>query len=431
MRLAIFTSHFPGRINTFFARDVRGLIDAGIEVEVFVTHPLDPELWRHVPDVLSAEVLPRERVHHSSFSGSVATALTWPRTWRHTPALVGMTASALGHGLTPFVKTAYVVPKAMAWARRHRSRFDHVLAYWGNYPATCAYAFHRAAGGAVPFSMFLHAGTDLYRSRVYLAQKLRYADNIVVVCDFNRQFLKSTYPAVFDQLAPKIYLHHLGVDVGAVQFSPSGREANRILAVGGLHPAKGFDDLLRAVAELRRRGRSLETVIVGGGPEAKALERLAHELGLGAAVQFTGWQSSEDVLVHMRRAALLVHPSIGLGDAVPTVIKEAMAVGTPVIGSAVAGIPELLDDGRCGVLTPPRNPRALADAIASLLDAPDRRQALAVAARARVEAHFNQTRNGVALADRLRRTERPVPVARRAGARMGSGPAWRKPGLTP
>jgi glycosyltransferase involved in cell wall biosynthesis len=268
----------------------------------------------------------------------------------------------------------------------------------------------------VPFSIFLHAGTDLYRSRVHLVRKLRYADNIVVVCEFNRQFLKSTYPSVFEQLAPKVYLHHLGVDVDALPFCPSGRQPNRIVAVGGLHPAKGFDDLLRAAADLHRRGRLLETVIVGGGPEARSLERLAQRLGLGAAVQFTGWQSSEDALDHMRRAALLVHPSIGLGDAVPTVIKEAMALGTPVIASAVAGIPELLDDGRCGVLTPPRNPRALADAIASLLDAPDRRRELAVAARARVEEQFNQARNGVALADRLRRTERPVTVARRAGA---------------
>jgi len=416
MRLAIFTSHFPGRINTFFARDVRGLVDAGIDVEIFVTHPLDPELWRHVPDVLSAEVLPRDRVHHRSFSGSLANALTWPRTWRHVPALAGMTASALGHGLTPFAKSAYVMPKAIEWARRHGSRFDHVLAYWGNYPATCAYVFHRVAARPVPFSMFLHAGTDLYRSRVHLVRKLRYADNIVVVCEFNRQFLKSTYPAVFDELAPKVYLHHLGVDVGALPFCPSGRPENRLVAVGGLHPAKGFDDLLRAAAELHRRGRAFETFIVGGGPEARSLGRLAERLGLGAAVRFLGWQSPEVALDQMRRATLLVHPSIGLGDAVPTVIKEAMAVGTPVIASAVAGIPELLDDGRCGMLTPPRNPRALADAIASLMDAPDRRQAYAVAARARVEAHFNQSRNGLALADRLRRTERPMTMARRASA---------------
>ena len=72
----------------------------------------------------------------------------------------------------------------------------------------------------------------------------------------------------------------------------------------------------------------------------------------------------------MRRATLLVHPSIGLGDAVPTVIKEAMALGTPVVASAVAGIPELLDEGRCGVLTPPRDPVALSEAMERLLDAP-------------------------------------------------------------
>ncbi|HXV87317.1 MAG TPA: glycosyltransferase family 4 protein, partial [Gemmatimonadales bacterium] len=97
-------------------------------------------------------------------------------------------------------------------------------------------------------------------------------------------------------------------------------------------------------------------------------------------------------------------PSTGLGDGLPNVIREAMALGTPVIASDVAGIPEALDDGRCGVLVPPRDVGALAGAIGQLLDDPVRRRSLASRARTRTEDQFDMWRNGARLAEVLRST---------------------------
>jgi glycosyltransferase involved in cell wall biosynthesis len=99
---------------------------------------------------------------------------------------------------------------------------------------------------------------------------------------------------------------------------------------------------------------------------------------------------------------------------VPTVIKEAMALGTPVIGSTAVGIPELLDHGHCGLLVPERQPDQLADAIALLLRRGDLREELARAGRAFAERTFDLWRNGQRLADLLRATKRgaaPVPSA--------------------
>ncbi|MCC7124221.1 MAG: glycosyltransferase [Acidobacteria bacterium] len=411
MRLAVFTSQFPGRVNTFFARDLRGLIDAGVDVEVFATHPLEADLWKFVPDELSSAVLPRHKVHHASIARSVRTGMTWPAAWRRATDVAAVSAAAVPHGPTAVAKSAYVMAKALAWAREHGSRFDHVLAYWGNYAGTCAYVFQQAAGGRLPFSTFLHAGTDLYRSRVYLRQKLQHADNIIVVCEFNREFLRSVYPSTFSRLAPKIYLHHLGLDLAATRFTPGPRPPRHIVAAGGLHPMKGFDDLVRAVAQLPNDNGAANLTFVGGGPEEGRLRDLAASLGIADRVRFAGWQSPAAVLRHIAEGTVLVHPSSGLGDAVPTVIKEAMAVGTPVIASAVAGIPELLDEGRCGALVPPRQPAQLADAIALLLNDEPRRLAYAAAARARAEALFCQARNGAALADYLRRTPSRQVVA--------------------
>ena len=81
-----------------------------------------------------------------------------------------------------------------------------------------------------------------------------------------------------------------------------------------------------------------------------------------------GWLRPADVKAEMEGATVFVHPSNGLGDAVPTVIKEAMALGVPVVASNTAGIPELLDGGKCGILVPPRNVIALADAVQKLVN---------------------------------------------------------------
>jgi glycosyltransferase involved in cell wall biosynthesis len=106
----------------------------------------------------------------------------------------------------------------------------------------------------------------------------------------------------------------------------------------------------------------------------------------------------------MRKALILIHPSTGLGDAVPTVIKEAMALGTVIVASDVAGIPELVDHGRCGVLVPPRSPSAIAEAVRILLGDDNRRTALAHSARRFCEATFDIARNSRVLIERLRLT---------------------------
>jgi glycosyltransferase involved in cell wall biosynthesis len=101
----------------------------------------------------------------------------------------------------------------------------------------------------------------------------------------------------------------------------------------------------------------------------------------------------------------LVHPSI-MPDAMPTVLKEALAVGTPVIASDLAGIPEILDHGRCGVLVPAGDVGALADAIAALLRDEARRREYATVGRQHAERLFDLRRTGQRLAEQLRSTPR-------------------------
>lgn len=402
---------------------MRALLDAGVEIDVFPIYPLDRAMWRYAQPLLGPDVLPRERVHHIGFWHSLARLVASPSA--SSPRGLGgflrdvaaVSGAALRYGPGPLAKTAYVAPKAWAAAGRYADRYDHVLAYWGNYAATCAYLFHRLQRRRVPFSIWLHAGTDLYFRPAYLRQKLEYADTIITCCGFNRSFILDRYRAVADRLAPKIHVCYHGLSLPEFPYRPDDRPPRRIVAVGRLARDKGFADLLRAVAALGRREgeRRLvaEVEIVGDGPERRALERLARRLGIADRVVFRGWLRFDQVRAAMTAATVLVHPSDRLGDGLPNVLREAMAVGTPVIASRVAGIPEALDDGRCGVLVPPRNVEALADAIAAVLGDAGLRGTLAARARHRTEQLFDMVPNGARLAELLASTQpRPQPERR-------------------
>jgi glycosyltransferase involved in cell wall biosynthesis len=409
MRLAVFTSQFPGRVNTFFARDVRALLEAGFDIDVFPIYPNDPSLWRYVPDCLNDKILPKNRVHHINFDDVRGCTNLVRRKYRtFFRDVAAISTSAASFGFEPLAKSTYVLCKGLGWACQFPDNFDHVLAYWGNYAATCAYVYNRLIDRPVPFSMFLHAGTDLYRKQVFLQQKLLYADNIIVVCEFNRNFIRDLFPDLFGSIASKMHLHHLGLDLTEFKYEPNGRPTRKVLAVGALEKYKGFDYLLHASSELLSRGVDVDVELIGDGKERQSLEALAKKLKLAGRVIFRGWLPPHEVSTMMKQATVLVHPSIGLGDAVPTVIKESMALGTPVIASTVAGIPELLDNGRCGMLVPPRNVEALVGAIKTCLGNPAMRQKYADAARVYAEEKFDTWRNGRRLAEVLRSTKRSI-----------------------
>jgi glycosyltransferase involved in cell wall biosynthesis len=411
VRLAVFTNQFPGPVCTFFARDMRGLIDAGAEIDVFPIYPLDPVQWRYVPDILNETVLPRIKVHHLDFGDcfrSVPKLLTGGKGLRFVRDALTISGAVIREGIEPSVKTFYVFGKALRWVEQYGDKFDHVLGYWGNYAGTCAYMFHRLVGRSIPFSLFLHAGTDLYRTPVFLRQKLVYADKIITCSDFNERFIGDTFADVAEYVSKKIYVHHHGLDFAEFAFDLEGRFPRKIIAVGRIEREKGFEYLMRAVSRLRQRGVDIEAELVGDGSCAAYLKSLCSELGIVDRVRFRGWLTPDETRTAMKNAAILVHPSPALGDGVPNVIKECMALGTPVIGTAVAGIPEILEQGKHGCLVPAKDVEALAAAMLKLLDDAERRVEYAYSARNYAVKRFDLWRNGEELLRVLRSATRPA-----------------------
>jgi glycosyltransferase involved in cell wall biosynthesis len=155
--------------------------------------------------------------------------------------------------------------------------------------------------------------------------------------------------------------------------------------VGRLVPIKGHTWLVRAVARVLVEFPQTCVVLVGDGPLLGELKDLAAELGISPHVVFLG--TRHDIPECLAVLDLFVLPSLneGMGRA----LLEAMAVGCPVVATRVGGIPDIVADGTTGLLVPPRDDRALAEAILTLLWDPSRRAAYGEAARRHVDGRFD------------------------------------------
>ncbi|MGA7922770.1 MAG: glycosyltransferase [Thermoplasmata archaeon] len=153
--------------------------------------------------------------------------------------------------------------------------------------------------------------------------------------------------------------------------TPSSPSTRRVVFVGRLTHYKGVDVLLDAIGELNRSGRAVDLWVAGRGPLRESLEERAKAMGIDRQVHFLGFVPDSEVGDMFRAADVVACPSIGRLEATPTSLEEAASCGAPVVGSAIRGTEETVPhDGVRGILVPPEDSRALAEAIARLMDQP-------------------------------------------------------------
>jgi glycosyltransferase involved in cell wall biosynthesis len=239
-----------------------------------------------------------------------------------------------------------------------------------------------------------------------LPAKVREAAFVVTISSDNRSVIETSAGATADG---KVEVIHCGVDPAA--FAPSVRGPRgplRIVAVGTLHEVKGQIHLIEACRRLAERGVAVTCRFIGDGPDRDALQARIDAYGLTDTVTLAGRMTTDAVAAELAAADVLVAPSVptsgGKREGIPVVLMEAMATGLPVVASRLSGIPELVTDGVSGLLVPPGDDAALADALASLAADPERRTRLGAAGRETVLRDFDVDRNAAALADRIRRS---------------------------
>ena len=189
-----------------------------------------------------------------------------------------------------------------------------------------------------------------------------------------------------------------GVDLERLTFRPDEPPGTpRLLYLGRLNPQKGPDLLLRALPSVLERHPQAVLEVLGGGPSAAELERLAGALGVADRVRFLGpLPGRAPVVAALRRAHVLVMPSRAMPDGQaegsPVVTKEAQAVGVALVATDTGGIAETIPPAQRAQLAAGDDPAALAARVSALLDDPEARRRRAEEARRWVEEQFDQRR---------------------------------------
>ncbi|MCU0492895.1 MAG: glycosyltransferase family 4 protein [Chloroflexaceae bacterium] len=298
---------------------------------------------------------------------------------------------------------------------------EHLHAHFAT-SATCVARLAASMAG-VSFSFTAHA-KDIFHQDVSAADlddKLADAAAVVTVSDFNLAYLRQQHGANAS-MVQRIYN---GLELDRFAYQPPVARPPHIVAVGRLVEKKGFADLVDACALLAGRGVPFTCDIVGAGPLEADLRNQIERLGLEQRVSLLGPRPQSEIISLVQGGALFVAPCVeasdGDRDGLPTVLLEAMALGTPCVATDVTGIPEVLHHGETGLLVPQRNPAALASAMRQLLEAPALGKRLAAAARQRIECEFDIHRNSAQLRDCFRSCiaqSQPVVTIRSAAPPM-------------
>jgi len=295
-----------------------------------------------------------------------------------------------------FLQAGYIAQQVLA-----TGSIGHLHAHFCHTATTVAMFTSKLCG--LPFSFTAHA-KDIYVRALnpgdLLQTKLRRAKFVVTCTEANR-----THLAALGVTDTPIYTSYHGLNTR--QFVPRAAAVEEppppvLLTVGRLVEKKGFTFLIEACRLLKDRGYRFQCQIVGGaGPCARHVASLIRDLGLEDTVVMRPAVTQEELRQVYQQATLFTLPcqiaENNDRDGIPNVLVEAMAMGLPVVSTDISGIPELIEHGVSGLLAPQKDARALAEAIAELLDAPALRQRLGSAAREKVCRLFDGESNILAL----------------------------------
>ena len=395
MRIAYLVNRYPAVSHSFIRREIAGLEALGHEVVRFSI--------RLVPGALpdAADRLERERTRiilRQGIGALLAATLTllFGRPGRFLEAARAAFAMA-GYGLKPKLRhLAYLVEAC--WLTRNLADAEHLHAHFGTNPAAVARLVHLLCG--VPYSFTVHGPEEFDFPLGYaLGAKVADAKFVVAISAFGRSQLMR-WSAYRDW--PRLEVVRCGVDEAFAEATPlPPQPAPELCCVARLNGQKGLPLLIEAARMLRARSISFHLTLVGDGEMRDELEALIARAGLGFMVTITGYLDAAGVRGAIAASRAMVLPSFAEG--LPVVIMEALALGVPVLTTAIAGIPELVD-ATCGWIVPAGSVERLADAMAAVLaEEPAKLRAMGEIGRARVLEQHDSRRNAAQLAELIAR----------------------------
>ena len=387
LRVGYVVKRYPRYSETFIVNEILAHERAGMPLHIFAV--------RRVNEPHFQSILAQVRSPVTYISDSVPKTDAFWATLRQGKAVVPSLWSVLGGINVPEVANVHQAVLLAIEARKHG--IEHLHAHFGTIATTIARLAANFAG--ISYSFTAHA-KDIFHADVdrdALRDKLRDAAAVITVSDFNRAWLREHYGAA----AASVRRLYNGLDLDAFRYRSPADRPREIVAVGRLVEKKGFDTLIEACAVLRARGAVFHCTIIGDGLRWDSLSALVSRHGLDGLVTLAGARPQPDVIAALQNAAVFAAPCVvaddGDRDGLPTVVVEAMTLGTPCVSTDVTGLSEIVRDGETGLVVPQRAPEALADALARILDDPALRVGLAGEARRQVERGFDVDINAAEL----------------------------------
>lgn len=373
---------FPSFTQTFCAREVREMEKLGARLAVFSIRDTSGEPHR---DQFSGGVL--DHVH--TLPQGDALVETVDR-WKKEGRLPQEAVLTLRHwGDAPDKRRVY--EGIYVGGKLAEAGVRHVHTHFAGVGARTCWWIRQFYG--IGFSFTGHAN-DIFEDtdhEVSLARLVKDAACVATVSEYTAGFLKEKYPAA----RGKVFRAYNGIDLGPFEEASEGAVKSDppvILSVGRLIEKKGFEDLIRACAILRDRGIAFECRIVGDGPLEESLTKLIADDGLAKQVRLAGPMGQDDIRTELARARVFALPCVteknGGKDNLPTVIMEAMAARLPCVSTRLAGVPEMVEDGKTGFLAGEREPERIAGYLEKLLSDPELAGKMGEAGHARAEELF-------------------------------------------
>lgn len=401
MRVAYLINRYPAPSHSFIRREIKALEANGVTVWRFSVRRSDKS---QLADPRDQEELDK--------TIALLDLGTLRLLWRSVLLLLSQPARALNGLRIAFAqcpwrppdvirRSAYFAEAAQLTKELGSRKIGHIHAHFGTNSTMVARITSVLSG--VPYSFTAH-GPDEFDSpkQLDLAGKIRDAKFCIAISSFGRSQLMRW--SAFEDW-PKIMVVRCGVDENFIDRAGKIEPptAPVLCAVARLSGQKGIPLLLEAAAELKRRGQKFELRLIGDGEMRQQVEAIIASLELSENVVLVGWADTSAVIAHLQASRAMVLPSFAEG--LPVVIMEALALGRPVVVSAIAGVPELVDAG-CGWLVPAGSVDGLVRALEDALQtAPHELAAMGEVGRARVCRDHDSRENGRQLA-RLIRDER-------------------------
>ena len=390
-RIAYVLKMFPRLSETFILNEVLEMEQQGLELHIFsLKRPADSVAHAQAKSVRApVAYLPEKffeaplRICQALAHVSANYGRPWRRAMRH----------ALRRARTDRdLDSLWTLCQACCLVREIGG-IQHLHAHYANNPARLALMAHRLTG--VSYSITTHAkdifmGDPLRSPKLH--ERISRARFVVANSGFSAAHVRSHVPS-----QAEIHTIYNGLHLETFPAREADSSEPLILSVGRLVEKKGFADLVSACRILKERRVRFTCELVGTGKLSQALKDQIRQSGVGDCVRMIGPLPQEVLREHYRRAMLFalacVESSDGDRDILPNVIKEAMAIGVPVVTTRLDGIEELIEDGVSGLLVPPRDPAVLASKLELLLGDAQLRKRLAIRGRIVIEERFDRRSN--------------------------------------